>query len=74
MWGPKARQSFQQQGEIDVYSLSIPLLYPGYKEVNDEALPIILDVISHQSSQSGRPLKLTLGKPTPMQCSIKSLP
>ena len=66
MWELKARQSFKQQGEIDVYSLCTPPPYPDNKAVSDEALSVILDVI-YQSSQSGRPLKLILGKPTPMQ-------
>ena len=70
-WEQKTRQSHQKIGNGDSYNIRTPLPIQDYKEISEEVLPIILNIIEKESSHSGRPLQLHLGKPTTMQAGIK---
>ena len=70
-WEKQTRKSLQQQGGLDKYKFVTSLHIQGMKGVNGKVLPIILETISKENNNSGRPLQLELGKPTIMQEVIK---
>ena len=73
MWEQKVKQSLKQVGDTDNYHLRTPLHIPDQKEITNEVLPILLNVIRQQNSQSGRPLQLILSQPTIMQVGMTSV-